>query len=219
MGNRIICISRQFGSGGHEISVKTADLLRLRVYEKELVHLACEYGELSESVMSDSDEKATNPYLFRTVHEGNYHVVRGKPTSEVLFALQSHEIRRIARREECVFVVQSQIIRGLADKGPCVIVGRCADYVLRDADVRLLRVFVSAPEEQRIARKMEQEHLTQPQAARLLRKMDKQRRKYYETYTHHVWGDSTNYDLCIDTSTCTLDEAAARIADRFRAMA
>mgnify|MGYP000657055441 len=154
MGNRIICISRQFGSGGHEISVKTADLLRLRVYEKELVHLACEYGELSESVMSDSDEKATNPYLFRTVHEGNYHVVRGKPTSEVLFALQSHEIRRIARREECVFV------------------GRCADYVLRDADVRLLRVFVSAPEEQRIARKMEQEHLTQPQAARLLRKMD-----------------------------------------------
>ena len=103
MGNRIICISRQFGSGGHEISVKTADLLRLRVYEKELVHLACEYGELSESVMSDSDEKATNPYLFRTVHEGNYHVVRGKPTSEVLFALQSHEIRRIARREECVF--------------------------------------------------------------------------------------------------------------------
>ena len=138
MGNRIICISRQFGSGGHEISVKTADLLRLRVYEKELVHLACEYGELSESVMSDSDEKATNPYLFRTVHEGNYRVVRGKPTSEVLFALQSHEIRRIARREKCVFV------------------GRCADYVLRDADVRLLRVFVSAPEEQRIARKMEQ---------------------------------------------------------------
>ena len=90
---------------------------------------------------------------------------------------------------------------------------------VRLAVIRLLRVFVSAPEEQRIARKMEQEHLTQPQAARLLRKMDKQRRKYYETYTHHVWGDSANYDLCIDTSTCTLDEAAARIADRFRAMA
>ena len=121
-------------------------------------------------------------------------------TNNVIARL-NREIRRSARREECV----------------CV--GRCADYVLRDADGRLLRVFVSAPEEQRIARKMEQEHLTQPQAARLLRKMDKQRRKYYETYTHHVWGDSTNYDLCIATSTCTLDEAAARIADRFRAMA
>ena len=115
---------------------------------------------------------------------------------------------------------QFDMIRQIADSGESAIfVGRCADYVLRDADVRLLRVFVSAPEEQRIARKMEQEHLTQPQAARLLRKMDKQRRKYYETYSHNLWGDSTNYDLCIDTSTCTLDEAAARIADRFRAMA
>ena len=164
MGNRIISISRQFGSGGHEIAVKTAGRLGLKVYERELVRLACDYGELPETAMTDSDEKATNPYLFQTVHEGNYHVLRGKSTSEVLFALQSHEIRRIAR-------------------------------------------------------KMEQEHLTQPQAARLLRKMDKQRRKYYETYTHHVWGDSANYDLCIDTSACTLDEAAARIADRFRAMA
>lgn len=201
MGNRIICISRQFGSGGHEISVKTADLLGLRVYEKELVRLACEYGELSESVMSDSDEKATNPYLFRTVHEGNYHVLRGRPTSEVLFALQSHEIRCIAKREECVFV------------------GRCADYVLRQEDARLLRVFVSAPEEQRIARKMEQEQLTRQQAVRLLHKMDKQRQKYYETYTHWGWGDPAHYDLCIDTSACTLDQAAQRIADAFRAMA
>ena len=61
MGNRIICISREFGSGGHEVAVKTADLLGVRVYEKELVRLACQYGELSEKNMTDSDEKATNP--------------------------------------------------------------------------------------------------------------------------------------------------------------
>ena len=194
MGNRIICISREFGSGGHEVAVKTADLLGVRVYEKELVRLACQYGELSEKNMTDSDEKATNPYLFQTVHEGNYHVLRGSPTSEVLFALQSHEIRRIAKREECVFV------------------GRCADYVLRDSDVRLLRVFISAPEEHRIVRKMEQERLTRTQAIRLIRKMDKQRRKYYESYTRRTWGDPSHYDLCIDTGTCTLDEAAGRIA-------
>ena len=84
MGNRIISISRQFGSGGHEVAVKTADLLGIRVYEKELIRLACEYGELSEKTLSPSDEKATNPYLFQTVHEGNYHVLRGKPTSEVI---------------------------------------------------------------------------------------------------------------------------------------
>lgn len=198
MGNRIICISREFGSGGHEVAVKTADLLGVRVYEKELVRLACQYGELSEKNMTDSDEKATNPYLFQTVHEGNYHVLRGSSTSEVLFALQSHEIRRIAKREECVFV------------------GRCADYVLRDSDVRLLRVFISAPEEHRIVRKMEQERLTRTQAIRLIRKMDKQRRKYYESYTRRTWGDPSHYDLCIDTGACTLDEAAGRIAEAFR---
>ena len=200
MGNRIICISRQFGSGGHEIAVRTADLLGIRVYERELIRLACEYGELSEKTLSPSDEKATNPFLFQTVHEGNYHVLRGKPTSEVLFALQSHEIRRIAKNEECVFV------------------GRCADFVLREQDVRLLRVFVSAPEEQRIARKMAQESLSRDQAIRLIRKMDKQRRKYYESYTGLVWGAPEHYDLCIDTARTPPAEAAALIAARFRAL-
>lgn len=200
MGNRIISISRQFGSGGHEVAVKTADLLGIRVYEKELIRLACEYGELSEKTLSSSDEKATNPYLFQTVHEGNYHVLRGKPTSEVLFALQSHEIRRIARHEECVFV------------------GRCADYVLRDEDVKLLRVFVAAPDEHRIQRKMAQERLSRDQAVHLIRKMDKQRRKYYESYTGRTWGAPSGYELYLDTGTMSTDEAAAVIADRFRRM-
>ena len=200
MGNRIISISRQFGSGGHEIAVRTADLLGIRVYERELIRLACEYGELSEKTLSPSDEKATNPFLFQTVHEGNYHVLRGRPTSEVLFALQSHEIRRIAKSEECVFV------------------GRCADFVLRSQDVKLLRVFVSAPEEYRIARKMAQEKLSREQAIRLIRKMDKQRRKYYESYTDRVWGAQDNYDLCIDTSLLPPADAAQLITARFRAL-
>lgn len=200
MGNRIICISRQFGSGGHELAVRVADRLGIRVYERELVGLACAYGELSEASLKGADEKATNPYLFRTVHEGNYHVLRGRPTSEVLFALQSHEIRRIAGREECVFV------------------GRCADFVLKDGDVRLLRVFVSAPEDFRVRRKMEQENLSQAQALRLVRKMDKQRRKYYETYTGHPWGVPGFYDLNLDTSRCTMAEDADQIIARFEAL-
>lgn len=180
MGNRIICISRQFGSGGHEISVKTADLLRLRVYEKELVHLACEYGELSESVMSDSDEKATNPYLFRTVHEGNYHVVRGKPTSEVLFALQSHEIRRIARREECVFV------------------GRCADYVLRERK-DLLSVFIHAPLSFRAQRAQKVYEKTASNIEDFVKKKDKKRAAFYNYFSQNKWGDARHYHLAISS--------------------
>ena len=105
MGNKIICIAREFGSGGHEIAVKAGGKLGIRVYEKDLFHLACKYGELSEKMMESADETATNPYLFRTVHEGNYHVTRGLPTSEVLFQLQSHEIKKIAGQENCIFVV------------------------------------------------------------------------------------------------------------------
>lgn len=192
----VITISREYGSGGRAIGEKLAKELGIPFYNKELILMAAKESGLSEEYIKKAEQQKSTSFLY-----GLYMGAQQLPMNDQ------------------IFLIQSKIIREIAEKGPCVIVGRCADYVLRDADVRLLRVFVSAPEEQRIARKMEQEHLTQSQAARLLRKMDKQRRKYYETYTHHVWGDSTNYDLCIDTSACTLDEAAARIADRFRAMA
>ena len=167
MGNRIISISRQFGSGGHEVAENSGSL-GIRVYEREPIRLACEYGELENA--SPRTKRRPTPTSSRPCTSGTTMCWRGKPTSEVLFALQSHEIRRIARHEECVFV------------------GRCADYVLRGEDVRLLTVFVAAPDEHRIQRKMAQEKLTRDQAIRLIRKMDKQRRKYYESYTYATRG-------------------------------
>lgn len=197
MIHRVICIGRQFGSGGHEIAVRTGERLGIKVYERELLHLACKYGELSAKLLESSDEKATNPYLYQGVYEGNYHVIRGLPTSEVLFTLQSHEMKRIAKEEDCVFV------------------GRCADVVLRDSDVQLLRVFVSAPEEQRVCRKMEQEGLALSSAKRLVAKMNKQRHKYYESYTGQKWGDPHNYDLNIDTGEVSISQAVDLIVSRF----
>lgn len=201
MSNTIICIGREFGSGGHEIAVRTGQKLGIRVYEKDLFHLACRYGELSEKWMESADETAANPFLFRTVHEGNHHVTRGLPTSEVLFQLQSHEIRRIAARENCIFV------------------GRCANYVLRNEEVRLVRVFIRAPLEKRIERKMSQEGLSREKAARLVRKMDRQRQKYYETYTGWDWGDSRMWDFSIDTGTTRLEDAADTICALYRHVA
>ena len=200
----IISVGRQLGSGGRTIAKMLADEFGCKFYDREVLSLAAKESGFSPEFFEKNDER--KGFLDQIFH---MHVPFISDSSFYDNGLS----------QENLFRIQSDAIRKAADVSSCVFVGRCADYVLRNADVRLLRVFVSAPEEQRIARKMEQEHLTQPQAVRLLRKMDKQRRKYYETYTHHVWGDSTNYDLCIDTSTCTLDEAAARIADRFRAMA
>lgn len=200
MENKIICIGREFGSGGHEIALRTGSRLGIRVYEKDLFHLACRYGELSEKMMESADERATNPFLYRTVHEGNYHVTRGLPTSEVLFELQSHEIRKIAKRESCIFV------------------GRCADYVLREEKVKLLRVFVRAPLEKRIERKMQQENLTREKAVRLVRKMDKRRKKYYESYTGLAWGSSDGYDLCIDTGITEFEVAVDQICLAYQSL-
>lgn len=201
----VITVGREYGSGGRAIAKLVAQKLNVPFYDKELLTLAAQKSGICQEIFEHNDEKTTVSDMLPVTAGTGFGAGVG-------LGLQMPMNQR-------VFLAQFEVITNLAKEQSCVIVGRCADYVLRDADVRLLRVFVSAPEEQRIARKMEQEHLTQPQAVRLLRKMDKQRRKYYETYTHHVWGDSINYDLCIDTSTCTLDEAAARIADRFRAMA
>jgi len=200
VGNKIICIGREFGSSGHEIAVRAAEQLGIKVYEKNLVHLACKYGELAVKTLENADEKATNPYLFQTVHEGNYHVTRGLPTSEVLFKLQSHEIKRIAKSEHCIFV------------------GRCADHVLKGMDAQVLRVFVSAPVENRIRRKMEQENLSHLRAKSLVRKMDLQRKEYYEHYTGQSWGKSQNYDLCINTGEVSIEQAVEMITQKFNAL-
>lgn len=198
MGNKIICIGREFGSGGHEIAVRLGQMLELKVYEKNLIHLACNFGELAVKDMEHADEKATNPYLYQTVHEGNYHVTRGLPTSEVLYDLQSQEIRRIASEESCIFV------------------GRCADFVLKDTDAAVLSVFIHAPVEFRIQRKMEQEKLSHLRAKQVVRRMDLQRKKYYEHYTGLTWGRAEHYDLCIDSEVSGIEGTVEQIARKYR---
>ena len=198
MRNTIICIGREFGSGGHEIAVQLGQKLNLKVYEKNLTGIACKFGEISEKRLAASDERAANPYLYETVHEGNYHVIRGLPTSEVLFQLQSHEIRRIANEQDCIFV------------------GRCADFVLKDADIQCIRVFVSAPFEDRVRRKMQQEKLTSKERTRrLVRKMDRQRSQYYNHFTGQKWGDPENYDLYIDCGITGIEGAVELICNKY----
>ena len=200
MGNKIICIGREFGSGGHEIGLKLSEALGIHAYEKDILHLAARYGELRVETLEAADEQAANPMLFQTVHEGNRHVLRGLPTSEVLFDLQCHEIRRIAASENAIFI------------------GRCADSVLRDTDARLLRVFITAPFAFRVQRKMLLENLSAGKAKHLVKLMDKQRRRYYEHYTHQRWGDPKNYDLVIDSSVTPVDEAVELLARRYKEM-
>lgn len=200
MTNKIICIGREFGSGGHEIAVMLGKALNISVYDKEILELACNYGSIRPKLLRRSDERATNPYLYTTIHEGNRHVHMGKPAEEVLFDLQSHEICRLADSESCIFV------------------GRCADFVLRNAQVKLLRVFISAPLEQRINRKMEQENWSIRKARHMILRTDAHRKKYYEHNTGQIWGEGGCYDLFLDTGEIGFSEAVHQIVQRYKAL-
>lgn len=201
MKHRIISIGRQFGSGGHEIGREVSGRLGIPCYDKELIALAAEHGGLDHGRLAGFDERQENPWLYEAVYEGNHQVPKGCSYPEVLFKLQSDVIRSVARREDAV------------------IIGRCADHILRDAaEVSLLRVFVAAPFEDRVRRKMEQETLTRRAAEALVRKTDRQRGQYYQAHTGREWGRRDGYDLFVDAAAQSREEILRTIQTAYAAL-
>ena len=199
--HRVISIGRQFGSGGHEIGLKTADWLGIRCYDKELIALAAAHGELSHEKLTAFDEKQENPWLYEAVYEGNHHVPKGQSFSAALYQLQSEVILSIAQREDAV------------------IIGRCADQLLRNVqDVRLLTVFIAAPFTMRVERKMELERLERKKAEALVRKTDKQRGLYYQSHTGLEWGRRNAFDLYFDSHEQSKEAIVSAIMDAYSRM-
>ena len=182
MKTSIIALGRQFGSGGREIGKQLAERLNVRCYDRELITLAAQKAEVREELFTGREEKAPNPWLFTGVYEGGPQVRKGQPAEDILFEMQS------------------QVILELARMGPCIIVGRCADVVLRAAGIPTVSLFICAPFEDRVRRRMEIESIGQKEAEDAVRKIDKRRKKYYDTYTDRNWGTPENYDFCINSS-------------------
>ena len=176
MKTSIIALGRQFGSGGREIGKQLAERLNVRCYDRELITLAAQKAEVREELFAGREEKAPNPWLFTGVYEGGPQVRKGQPAEDILFEMQS------------------QVILELARMGPCIIVGRCADVVLRAAGIPTVSLFICAPFEEEI------EGIGQKEAEDAVRKIDKRRKKYYDTYTGRNWGTPENYDFCINSS-------------------
>lgn len=201
MTHKIIAIGRQSGSGGREIGLATAQALGILCYDKELITLAVERGELDYDKLEKFDERRENPLFYEAVYDGNWNVPRGSSCASVLFQLQSGVIRQIAAQEDAV------------------IIGRCANYVLRDApDTRLLTVFLAAPLESRIQRKMDVEGMDRKSAQAFIRKTDKQRAQYYRANTGLPWGDPDGFDLYLDTSRQTREQTVAQIVSAYEAL-
>ena len=195
----VITISRQFGSGGHEVGEKLARQLAVPFYDKALIAMAAKQSGLSEEAFPNADEQATSSLLYSMVM-GSYS-----------FGARVPGINEMPINDK-LFIIQSDIIKKAAADGPCVIIGRCADYILREHE-NCLNVFVHASKEERVRRSIAKKDCEERKASDFVTKKDKQRANYYNFYSNKRWDDLQNYDITIDTSCFTVDEAVDILMD------
>jgi cytidylate kinase len=198
--NKIITIGREFGSGGRELGRRLAETLGFQYYDKEIISEIAKKTDLSEEYISQIIEQRPNRLLPITIgHSIN-----------IADTYQLNQMQKI-------YEAQCDLLRTLAEKSNCVIVGRCADYLLKDYNP--FRIFVYANIESRVNRCFIRENKTdnydKKQLKKKIIKIDKERSKYYEFITGNRWGFKENYDLCINTTDQNIKEIVAGIAKIF----
>ncbi|MGM9651336.1 MAG: AAA family ATPase [Faecousia sp.] len=176
MKNRIITISREFGSGGRTIGKKTAEALGIPCYDSELIQKLAAQSGFAEDYVKDAGEYAPGGFLTAAFFNRSF----GPSNGDYLWKLQY------------------QIIQELAAQGACVIVGRCADYILRDT-ADCLRVFIHADMDYRVRRIVEVYGAREEAPEQRLRAKDKRRAAYYQFYTDMKWGNVRNYHVALDS--------------------
>lgn len=180
MSNQVIVISRQFGSGGRKIGKTLSDRLQIPYYDMALIEMASKRSEADYASLLEVDEKKINRKWYEF-------------TTEVGL---EYRIAKIPMNEE-LFSLQAEIIKDLAGQSPCIIIGRGADYILRN-NKRLLSVFIHADMAVKVEVVCRHYNLSQEEALALIRKTDKQRSVYYNYYTDYKWGEVNNYDIALD---------------------
>lgn len=189
MDNLVITIGRQYGSGGRKIGLLLAETMGLAFWDRKLISEAARRSGLDQEFFKTCDEK--HPGILRQIFSFGLAYAPG-------FG------------EEEMFRIQAETITELASQGPCVMVGRCADYVLRE-NPRCVSVFISAPKEERVKRVASRHGITLKEAADMIIKIDKKRAAYYDFYTNRQWGHAASYRLCLDSSVLGLEGSAALI--------
>lgn len=195
MSKAIITIGRQFGAGGRELGKKLADQLNISYYDKEIIDSIAAISGLSKEYLTGTDEVVTNSILYSIVM--GTRTLTGQKTVD--------EIKMDAQRDA---------LKTIAEKGSCVIIGRAADYILREENP--FRVFISADKEDRITHICKRDDLSEEEAAKKIQKMDKLRAAYYNEYADAAWGRADNYDLCINLSKISVDQGVKMIMMNFQ---
>lgn len=195
--NTIITIGRQFGSAGREIGYKLAKDLDIKLYDKEMLNRAAKESGICQELFETHDEKPTNSFLYSLVMD----------TYSLGYSSGSFTDMPINHK---IFLAQFDAIKKIADEGPCILVGRCADYALEEYD-NVLSVFIHANLDARIRRIARIYDLTDAKAKDMIIKADKKRASYYNYYTNKRWGDSSSYNMCLDSSVLGIDGTAEAI--------
>ncbi|WP_458408426.1 cytidylate kinase-like family protein [Anaerotignum sp.] len=185
--NKIITISRQYGSGGRIVAKKLADALGIPFYDNELITMAAEKTGLSVECFKDAEKTSIGNLFFSLTSLTPSIDAVGLPLNEK------------------IFLVQSQVIKEVAAEGPCVIVGRSANYVLQD-NPNVINVFLQADLEDRVKRAIDTYKHEPEGAEAMVVKTDKRRANYYNYFTGGKWGKAENYDLILNTSRMDLDK-------------
>lgn len=198
--NNIITIGREFGSGGRELGRRLAEVLGIAYYDQEIISEIAKRTSLSEQYLQAIVEHQS---LFSfPIHIGRSFYPSVNPAFEQTMK---------------VYQEQARIITEMVAKSDCVIVGRCADYILREQNP--FRIFVYANMESKIKRCREKgpenEKLSDKELRQKISGIDKKRAKYYELYTGHSWGDKLNFDLCVNTTQTVIKEIVSVIAKLF----
>lgn len=190
----ILTIGRQFGSGGREIGQKLSEALGIAYYDKELLSAAAKESGLCEEVFARADERASSGMSYAFSMGFSYMGIL-TPYNDIL-------------SNDELFRIQSDAIRNIAEKESCILVGRCADYILRD-NPACISFFIHNTMENRIQRLVEGLNITVEEAKEKISKIDKSRSAYYNYYTNKVWGMASSYNFSIDASVLGIDETVA----------
>lgn len=196
MKRNIITISREYGSGGRKIGEMVAERLGIPFYDKEIIEETAKTVGMSPEFVEGHEEKLSNSFFYNFAVGAIYGLAHPeKPDLKDLPAT------------ERIFLAQQQIIEDLAEKGPCVIVGRCADFILKDRE-DMIKVFIYADKQTREKRVIEEYGRLPEYIDQTVAYVDKRRRLHYETYTTQDWGDRKNYHLMLDSSALGLEACA-----------
>lgn len=192
MEHFVITIARGYGSGGKTMGKMLAEELGVHFYDRELLRLASDESGINEELFGKADEQLKKSLLFRIARK-EYKGQLIPPDREDFVS------------NDNLFNYQAKVIKQLAEQESCIIVGRCADYILKDKD-NVVKIFVHASVEDCVQRLEDMYHLPKKELEKKVIDTDKRRSEYYKYYTGRNWEDAKNYDLCLNSGRLGFDK-------------